>query len=79
MSRKVSLYEAKTHLSALVEQAASGEEIIIAKNGEPRARLVPCLARPKQRKPANALKIKYIATDFDAPDPETEKLFAGGE
>ncbi len=37
----VSLYEAKTRLSSLIERAASGEEIVIAKSGTPRARLVP--------------------------------------
>jgi prevent-host-death family protein len=36
----VNLYEAKTGLSALVEQAAEGEEIVIAKNGKPKAKLV---------------------------------------
>ena len=41
----VNLYEAKTRLSALVEQAAAGEEIIIAKNGIARARLVPITER----------------------------------
>jgi prevent-host-death family protein len=40
----VNLYEAKTNLSALVERAARGEEIVIAKAGRPLARLVP-LAR----------------------------------
>jgi antitoxin (DNA-binding transcriptional repressor) of toxin-antitoxin stability system len=38
--KQVNLYEAKTGLSALVEAAAAGEEIIIAKNGKARARLV---------------------------------------
>lgn len=37
----INLYEAKTQLSALVERAAAGEEIVIAKNGKPMARLVP--------------------------------------
>lgn len=40
MSRQVNLYEAKTRLSQLVEDAAKGEEIVIAKNGKPMARLV---------------------------------------
>ena len=38
--KQVNLYEAKTQLSALVEAAAAGEEIVIAKNGKPCARLV---------------------------------------
>ena len=41
MTRIVNLYEAKTHLSALVEAAERGEEIIIAKNGVAKARLAP--------------------------------------
>ena len=37
----VNLYEAKTRLSNLVERAAAGEEISIAKAGKPLARLMP--------------------------------------
>lgn len=36
----VNIHEAKTHLSRLIEQAASGEEIVIARAGRPVARLV---------------------------------------
>jgi prevent-host-death family protein len=75
----VNLYEAKTRLSALVEQAAAGEEIIIAKNGVARARLVPIAARPMLRQSANALHVSRIADDFDAPDPVIARLFAGGD
>ena len=42
MSTQVNLYEAKTQLSALVERAARGEEIVIAKSGRPMARVRPC-------------------------------------
>lgn len=74
----VTLYEAKTHLSGLVDRAAAGEEIVIAKNGVPQARLVPLATRGKPREPANALQIIYVADDFDAPDPTLEALFGGG-
>ncbi len=47
MSSTVNLYQAKTHLSQLVERAAAGEEIIIAKAGRPVARLMPSLRRPR--------------------------------
>ena len=73
----VSLYDAKTKLSSLVDRAAAGEEIVIAKNGVPCARLVPIASRGQRRSPANAMRIEYIADDFDAPDLETERLFAG--
>ncbi len=51
MSETINLYQAKTTLSNLVERAAAGEEIIIAKNGRPMARLVPFGARAAARVP----------------------------
>lgn len=41
MPEIVNIHEAKTHLSRLLERVRAGEEIIIAKSGEPYARLVP--------------------------------------
>lgn len=41
MPEVVNIHEAKTHLSRLLERVKAGEEIIIAKSGEPYARLVP--------------------------------------
>lgn len=69
---QVNLYEAKTQLSSLVERAAKGEEIIIAKAGKPMAKLVPPGPTTRQpRKPGgNFMGITYIADDFDAPLPE---------
>jgi prevent-host-death family protein len=43
--RQVNIHEAKTHLSRLVEEAAVGEEIVIAKAGRPIARLVPYVSQ----------------------------------
>ncbi len=71
----VNLYVAKTHLSSLVERAAAGEEIVIAKNGVARARLVPVAAHAAPRQPANALQISDIATDFDAPNATIAHMF----
>jgi prevent-host-death family protein len=73
----VSLYDAKTHLSSLVDRAASGEEIVIAKNGVPLARLVAIPFHGQPRRPADAMRIQSIAPDFDAPDPDIGRLFAG--
>jgi prevent-host-death family protein len=47
--KQVNLYQARTHISALVEQAAGGEEIIIARKGRPRARLVPLTPEDMRR------------------------------
>jgi prevent-host-death family protein len=69
MAKTVNLYEAKTRLSRLVEQAANGEEIVIAKAGRPRARLVPMGRRAKRRKPGAWKGRVIIADDFDAPLP----------
>lgn len=44
------VHEAKTHLSKLLDRARSGEELIIAKNGTPVARLCP-LKAPEPRRP----------------------------
>jgi prevent-host-death family protein len=63
------LYEAKTNLSQLVDRAAAGEEIIIAKNGVPLARLVPLEAQPARRMPGGWEHGVHIADDFDAPLP----------
>jgi prevent-host-death family protein len=72
MAETLNIYEAKTHLSALVEKAAAGEEIIIAKAGKPMAKLVPLdQATMAPRKfGQNVLGITYIAPDFDAPLPD---------
>jgi prevent-host-death family protein len=73
--KSVNLYEAKTQLSSLVEEAAEGERIVISKSGVPRAMLVPLPKKKHKRKPAGALRISYIADDFDAPDPEIAAMF----
>ena len=78
MSKLINLYEAKTHLSELVERAAAGEEIVIAKNGTPRARLVPLPAAREPRKPGGWEGQVWIADDFDDPlPPEILKGFYG--
>ena len=51
MSTPINIQAAKTHLSRLVEQAASGEEVIIAKAGKPMVKLVPYKATRKPRTP----------------------------
>lgn len=76
----VSLYEAKTHLSELVEQAAQGREITIAKSGKPKARLVPLAPADTRhlRRPGMGKGRVWIAPDFDAPlPPEVLRLFGG--
>lgn len=65
MVAHVSLYEAKTQLSRLVDEAAAGAEVVITKNGRPCARLVPLeSARPARRLGAWTVPVR-IAPDFD--------------
>jgi prevent-host-death family protein len=62
---KVNIHEAKTHLSRLIEDVASGNEVLIAKGGRPMARLVP-LGRDDSPRKAGLLKGKLrIADEFD--------------
>ena len=63
MARPVNLYDAKTRLSELVDRAAAGEEVIIAKAGKPMARLAPL--RVRERKPGRLKGQIQIADDFE--------------
>lgn len=70
MTVVVNIHEAKTHLSRLLNRAASGEEIVIARGGKAVARLVPVEPPQGQRTLGlDAGKIR-IANGFDAPLPE---------
>lgn len=62
--------ETKTHLSKLVNRAATGEEIIIAKAGKEVAKLVPITDALEPRQPGiDAGKI-WMSDDFNDPLPE---------
>ena len=62
----VNIHDAKTQFSKLVDQAAGGEEIIIAKAGKPVARLMPLAVarRGKRRLGLGAGKLR-VPADFD--------------
>ena len=67
MSKMVNIHQAKTHLSRLVEEAAAGHEVIIAKAGKPMARLTP-LAGNAAVKTLGLLADKIrVPDDFNAP------------
>lgn len=66
----VSLYEAKTSLSSLVERAAEGEEIVISKSGKPKAKLVPLEDTRPQRVSGRGRGQWTVSEDFDAPLPD---------
>ena len=66
----VNIYEAKTHLSKLVDRVSEGAEVIIAKSGKPKARLVPYVAAPPRRVPGLGKGRWRAGKDFDAPLPD---------
>ena len=76
--KTINIYEAKTQLSRLVEQAARGEDIVIAKAGRPMVRLVPYEADPpKSRVPGSWAGRVVLHDDFDTLPAELEDAFAG--
>ena len=68
MSTSVNIHEAKTHFSKLLERVALGEEIIIARAGEPIARLAP-LTQKRKRTPGGAEGL-HVPDTFFEPLPE---------
>ena len=75
--RILNIQEAKTHLSRLVDEAVSGEEIVIAKAGKPKVRLTPCLPERSPRTPGDWKNKLWIAKDFDETSEEIVRLFEG--
>ena len=66
----VNIYEAKTRLSQLVDQAASGEDVVVSRNGKPLVRITR-LVEPKRRIKFGLLKGRLtVPADFDAPLPD---------
>jgi prevent-host-death family protein len=70
MSILVNVHDAKTHFSRLLEQAHSGQEIILAKAGKPYARLVPLAPAAGKRQPGRLAG--RIGAAFFEPLPEDE-------
>jgi prevent-host-death family protein len=66
----INMHQAKSSLSRLVERALAGEDIVIARNGEPLVKLVPV---PKERKPRVPGRYKgkvWMALGFEFTDAE---------
>jgi len=76
----VSLFEAKTHLSRLVEALLSGKEdrVVIARRGKPAACLTPVRAASVAKRIGLAKGRFLVPDDIDGANPEIAALFAGG-
>jgi prevent-host-death family protein len=66
----VNIHEAKTHFSKLVAKVEAGEEIIIARDGRPVARLTAIRPNAGKRIPGRDRGLFKVPEDFDAPLPE---------
>jgi prevent-host-death family protein len=62
----VSVYDAKTHLSRLLDAVEAGEEVVITRNGRPVARLVPAVPAPRRRF-GTMPGVATVRADFDDP------------
>ncbi|MEE8367264.1 MAG: type II toxin-antitoxin system Phd/YefM family antitoxin [Thermoanaerobaculia bacterium] len=76
---QVNVHEAKTHLSRLLERAAAGEEIIIARSGKPVARLVALERRDRPRRLGLFKGQIKIRQDFDELPDDLHKAFEGND
>jgi prevent-host-death family protein len=68
----VTIHQAKTNLSRLIERASAGEEIIIARGSKPVARLVPVGAVKGKRQPGSLKGKLEIGPEFFDPLPDDE-------
>ena len=69
---EVKIHEAKTHLSRLIAKVAEGEEVIIARSGQPVAKIIPIERTGSKRFLGLDAGLVEIDDNFDAPlDPET--------
>ena len=67
-SGKINIHQAKTHLSRLIEDVASGNEVLIAKGGRPMARLVPLGRDDSPRRPGLLKGKLKISEQFDSAE-----------
>jgi prevent-host-death family protein len=83
----VNIHAAKTNLSKLIERAEAGEEVVIARNGQPVVRLTPVakssdyeLSEPTVPSWFGALRGQiHMSEDFDADNEEIGRLMEEGE
>jgi prevent-host-death family protein len=72
-ARRVNVHQAKTELSKLLKEVERGGEVVIARNGEPVAKLVPFPTGATKRFRVDTWKGRiHVAADFDAPLTDAE-------
>jgi prevent-host-death family protein len=71
----VTVTEAKTQLSSLIERVSEGEEIVIRRGRQPVAKLVGYTSNRTKRIPGDLAGQIWMSEDFNEPDEEIERLF----
>ena len=75
----INIHEGKTHFSKLISEAEAGQTLVIGRNGIPVALIVPYSPdRLPPRKSGQWQGKVWLSPDWDAPDPEIERLFYEG-
>jgi antitoxin (DNA-binding transcriptional repressor) of toxin-antitoxin stability system len=74
-SAAVTVSEAKTQLSSLIERVTGGEEIVIRRGQRPVAKIVAYKAEAKPRTPGDLAGKIWMSDDFNERDEEIERLF----
>ena len=78
-SNTVGAYEAKTHLSELLEKVEAGEEIVITKHGAPVAKLVPVEKKANAEERTAAIRrIQKLSTRLSLTGLKVKDLIAEG-
>lgn len=75
MSEVVTVTEAKTQLSRLLERVGAGEEVVIRRGQRPVAKIIAYVPERKRRVPGDLEGKIWMSEDFDEPDEEIERLF----
>jgi prevent-host-death family protein len=79
LTAAVTVTEAKTQLSSLIERVTDGEEIVIRRGREPVAKLIAYVPARKRRVLGDLEGQIWMSDDFDEPDEELERLFGTRE
>jgi prevent-host-death family protein len=74
--KQVTIHEAKTNLSKLIQMAAEGEEVIIARGKKPVAKLVKIPERKPRRRLGSAKGRVSLSDDFEAPLEDFQEYMA---
>jgi len=69
----ITIQEAKSKLSDLIQQLKPGDEVVITENNQPVARLIPATTPPQRKLGTLKGTVTYMAADFDAPLDELKE------